>query len=53
MLMVSDGGGVREPMAAFLYIYVPDADLTYGCAIAAGAETLEAPADMASPFTIV
>jgi PhnB protein len=46
MLMVSDGGGVREPMAAFLYVYVPDADLTYGRAIAAGAETLEAPADM-------
>jgi len=46
MLMVSDGGGVRDPTAAFLYVYVPDADLTYGRAVAAGAETLEPPADM-------
>ena len=46
MVMVSDGGGVREPTGAFLYVYVPDADLTYRRAIAAGAETLEAPADM-------
>ena len=46
MVMVSDGGGVREPMAAFLYVYVPDADLTYRRAVAAGAETLEAPTDM-------
>jgi len=45
MLMVSDGGGVRDPTAAFLYVYVPDADLTYGRAVAAGAETLEPPAD--------
>jgi hypothetical protein len=36
MVMVSDGGGVREPMAPFLYVYVPDADLTYRRAIAAG-----------------
>jgi uncharacterized glyoxalase superfamily protein PhnB len=46
MVMVSDGGGVREPMPTFLYVYVPDADLTYRRAIAAGAEVLEAPADM-------
>jgi uncharacterized glyoxalase superfamily protein PhnB len=46
MVMVSDGGGVRAPMAAFLYVYVPDADLTYRRAIAAGAEALEAPTDM-------
>jgi len=43
MLMVSDGGGVRDPTAAFLYVYVPDADLTYGRAVAAGAETLDLP----------
>jgi len=46
MVMVSDGGGVREPTAAFLYVYVPDADSTYRRAIAAGAEALEAPTDM-------
>jgi len=46
MVMVSDGGGVREPMPTFVYVYVPDADSTYRRAIAAGAETLEAPADM-------
>jgi len=46
MVMVSDGGGVREPMPSFLYVYVPDADLTYRRAIAAGAEALEAPTDM-------
>jgi PhnB protein len=33
-------------MPTFLYVYVPDADSTYGRAIAAGAEALEAPADM-------
>jgi PhnB protein len=46
MVMVSDGGGVRDPMPSFLYVYVPDADLTYRRAIAAGAEALEAPTDM-------
>jgi PhnB protein len=46
IVMVSNGGGVREPMPTFLYVYVPDADSTYGRAIAAGAEALEAPADM-------
>jgi PhnB protein len=46
MVMVSDGGGVRESTAAFLYVYVPDADLTYRRAVAAGAEALETPADM-------
>ena len=46
MVMVSDGGGVREPMPTCLYVYVPDADSTYRRAIAVGAEALEAPADM-------
>jgi PhnB protein len=46
MVMVSDGGGVRESTAAFLYVYVPDADSTYRRAISAGAEALEAPAHM-------
>lgn len=35
----------REPFAAFLYIYVDDADHTYQRALTAGAETLEAPLD--------
>jgi PhnB protein len=46
MVMVSDGGGVREPMPTCLYVYVPDADLTCRRAVAAGAEVLEAPSDM-------
>src|SRR5262245_42260831 len=46
MVMVSDGGGVRESMPTCLYVYVPDADSTYHRAIAAGAETLEVPANM-------
>ena len=40
-VMVSDGGGIREPTAAFLYVYVADADDTYRRAIVAGASTIE------------
>jgi uncharacterized glyoxalase superfamily protein PhnB len=46
VVMVSDGGGVREAMPAFLYVYVEDADETYRRAIAAGAESIERPANM-------
>ena len=46
MVMVSDGGGIREPMPTCLYVYVPEADSSYRRAIAAGAESLEAPTDM-------
>ncbi|OXJ08918.1 bleomycin resistance protein [Burkholderia sp. AU6039] len=46
VLMISGEDGLREPMPAFLYVYVEDADLTYRRALAAGATTLEAPADM-------
>ena len=35
----------REPFAAFLYVYVDDADAAYGRAVAAGAVTLEEPLD--------
>jgi uncharacterized glyoxalase superfamily protein PhnB len=42
-VMISDG---REPLAGFLYVYVEDADRTYRRAIAAGADSVEAPADM-------
>lgn len=45
MLLISDGGGAREAMPGFFYVYVPDADETYQRAIAAGAEAVETPAD--------
>jgi PhnB protein len=35
----------RDPFAAFLYIYVDDADHVYDRALAAGAASLEAPLD--------
>ena len=38
--------GVRPPTAAFLYVYVRDVDATYRRAIAAGAQSLEAPTDL-------
>ena len=40
-VLVSDGGGIREPTSAFLYVYVADADDTYRRAIVAGASTIE------------
>ena len=45
IILISDGGGVREAMPAFLYVYVQDADEAYRRAIAAGAESIEPPAD--------
>jgi PhnB protein len=46
IILISDGGGVREAMPAFLYVYVENADETYRRAIAAGAESIETPGDM-------
>ena len=46
IILVSDGAGVREAMPAFLYVYVDDVDETYRRAIAAGAYSIETPADM-------
>jgi PhnB protein len=46
IVMVSDGGGLRESSTAFLYIYVADVDATYARAMAADATSLEVPADM-------
>jgi uncharacterized glyoxalase superfamily protein PhnB len=46
LLMISTGDGLREPMSAFLYVYVEDVDETYRRAVAAGAETLELPSDL-------
>jgi uncharacterized glyoxalase superfamily protein PhnB len=45
LVMVSEAG-VRSPMPAFLYVYVPDTDVTYRRALKAGARTLEPPSDM-------
>jgi len=45
MIMISEAG-VRDPMRAFLYVYVEDADETYRRAIQAGAKSLEKPADV-------
>jgi uncharacterized glyoxalase superfamily protein PhnB len=44
-IMISDGGGLRPPLAAFLYVYVPDADEAYRRAMASGATSIEAPLD--------
>ncbi len=46
IVMISDGGSVRKAMPAFLYVYIENADETYERAIAAGAESIEGPADM-------
>jgi PhnB protein len=45
VVLVSDGGGVREPTASFLYLYVPNCDETYARALSAGAASVEAPLD--------
>jgi PhnB protein len=44
IVMVNEAG-IRDPMPAFLYVYVDDADETYRQALQAGASSLEAPAD--------
>jgi PhnB protein len=46
MIMVSNGDGLREPMSAFLYVYVQNVDETYQRALEAGAESLEIPSDL-------
>ena len=45
IVMISDGGGRRETMPGFLYVYVEDADETYRLAVDAGAASLERPMD--------
>ena len=44
MVMISDAG-IRNPMTAFLYIYVDDTDAAYLRALDAGVRSLEAPFD--------
>jgi PhnB protein len=46
IIMVSDGGGIRQSSSAFLYVYVEDTDATYQRAIEAGAREVVPPADM-------
>lgn len=46
LILVSDGGGVREARPAFLYVYVGNADEAYRRAVEAGALTIETPTDM-------
>jgi uncharacterized glyoxalase superfamily protein PhnB len=46
LIMVS-GIEFRGKVAGFLYVYVPDASETYARAVAAGAETIEPPVDVA------
>lgn len=46
IVMISSGGSVREPMPACLYVYVEDTDDAYRPALAAGAESIESPANM-------
>jgi len=44
IVMISDSG-IRDAMAAFLYVYVSDTDATYQRALAAGARSIEKPLD--------
>jgi PhnB protein len=46
LVMISDGGGVREPASAFLHVYVDDADAVFQLAVTSGATPVEKPADM-------
>jgi uncharacterized glyoxalase superfamily protein PhnB len=45
LLMISEAR-IRDPMPAFLYLYVQDTDDTYRRALQAGASSLEEPSDM-------
>lgn len=45
IVMVS-GVGARDPMPAFLYVYVEDTDATYQRALEAGAVSIEEPRDV-------
>ncbi len=46
LIMISNGGGLRESTSAFLYVYVENVDETYQRAVEAGAEALEVPLDL-------
>jgi uncharacterized glyoxalase superfamily protein PhnB len=44
IIMISEAG-VRDPMAAFLYVYVSDVDATYQRSVKAGVSVIEEPLD--------
>jgi len=46
VIMVSGGGGIRQPSSGFLYVYVADTDAAYARAMATGSTEIEPPADM-------
>jgi PhnB protein len=43
IVMISDGGGARAPMPAFLYVHVPDVDAAFLRAVELGVEVQEVP----------
>ena len=45
VILVSGGGGIRDPQPGFLYVYVANADAAYARAMAAGSVLIEAPTD--------
>ncbi|MGI8551845.1 MAG: VOC family protein [Dehalococcoidia bacterium] len=45
-LLIVSSAEHRDPMPAFLYVYVDDVDRTYRLALEAGASSLEEPRDM-------
>jgi PhnB protein len=45
LIMLADAHGGRDPMPCMLHTYVDDADATYQRALAAGAASVEPPAD--------
>lgn len=45
VIMLADAHGERAPMPCMLHVYVDDADATYQRALAAGATSVQAPAD--------
>ena len=46
VIIISDGGHLRDSIPGFLYVCVENADVTYDRAVQAGAESLEVPTDM-------
>jgi PhnB protein len=45
VVLVSDGGGVRDATASVFYLYVEDCEATYATALSAGATSAEPPGD--------